>query len=547
MNFLWSKNFRNLETILFYLMLCAGVIPLFVHAYFVTLDGSAHLYSGVILKHLITGDVPLFRDLFQINNFPIPNWTSHFLFAVFSTFLPGYLTEKAVIFIYLFFTPIIFRKLVLHLTPENRIFSWLMILFVHNQNFYFGFFNFSFGILFFFLTVYYYYKYCETIHLKQIVILAFLFLATWFSHLFPFLISLAVILILSVAKIVKCHSGGGLLLSDIRKNLRNTLLIVLAALPSLVLTVLYITRVDSVHDAPRPDLDQLFKWISEIRPLLAISTGSPWISYTRLLFLLFLIMAVTHFVIWLKKSVKKSGDDLVIAGTWEAAPLIWFLFSVSFLLLYLLLPNAILLTERLILFFFLFLITWLAILKYPKWLHALAFVAMILFHIAFTKMYTKTIGELSEEIVLMKEAVKDVDPGTLLLTLNYNENWLHSHTAGYAGIDQSAVVLENYEAGLAWFPVRWNTTIYNISFLNEWGVENKKVACEKYINSDDPDIFSITSNEGRIKPVEYVLLICSPARIETTVPVCQLDILGKRYTLRHQNNFCTLYSLPVND
>lgn len=543
MNFLSLKIVRNLETLLFYLMLFAGIIPLFSHPYFVTLDGPAHLYSGIILRHLLTGDNPLFHDLFQINNFPVPNWTSHFLFALFSSFLPAYLTEKAVLFIYLFFTPVIFRKLVLHLAPENRIFSWLMILFVHNQIFYFGFFNFSFGILFLFLTVWYCYKYCDTVRIREIIFLAFLFLCTWFSHLLPFLVSLAVVLILSWTRTVRQNPEGGLLLPDIGKHTRNTLRIALAALPSLILTLLYMGRVDSVHEAPRPDLDQLFQWIADIRPLLALGTGAPWKIYTRLLFLLFLLMVVTHSFLWLKKSVMKRGDNLLVSGTWKIAPLLWFLFSMGFLLLYLLLPNAILLTERLILFFFLFLITWLAILKYPGWIHALAFAFIIFFHVVFTKMYHHNIGGLSGEIVLMKEAVKKAEPNTLLLTLNYHDNWLHAHTSGYAGTDHPVVVLENYEAGLAWFPVRWNTSRYQIGFLNDWGVENKKAACEKYINPVDPEIFAITSLEGDVRPVENVLLTCMPSQIEALVPACQREILAKSYTIKHQNDFCTLYTL----
>jgi hypothetical protein len=213
------------------------------------------------------------------------------------------------------------------------------------------------------------------------------------------------------------------------------------------------------------------------------------------------------------------------------------------LVLYLLLPNAILLTERLILFFFLFLITWLALLKYPKWLHVAALVVLPLFHLLFTGMYYKTLGELSDEIVLMKEATRDVKPGSLLLTLNYKDNWLHAHTSGYAGTDQPVVILENYEAGLAWFPVRWNTGHYQIGFLNDWGIDNKNVACEKYIHPGDSTIFSIAAPDGQLKPVDYVLLNSSPEQMDTLVPPCQLDILRNRYTLLHQNRFCSLYSL----
>ena len=74
-------------------------------------------------------------------------------------------------------------------------------------------------------------------------------------------------------------------------------------------------------------------------------------------------------------------------------------------------------------------------------------------------------------------------------------------------------------------------------------MENKKAACEKYINPVDPEIFAITSLEGDVRPVENVLLTCMPSQIEALVPACQREILAKSYTIKHQNDFCTLYTL----
>lgn len=87
------------ESFLFWLLLLAGLIPLMTHRFFVTLDGPAHLYSGLIIKSLLFDPHGAIGRLFTINPFPVPNWTSHFLFTLFGTFLPGYLTEKAVIFL----------------------------------------------------------------------------------------------------------------------------------------------------------------------------------------------------------------------------------------------------------------------------------------------------------------------------------------------------------------------------------------------------------------------------------------------------------------
>jgi hypothetical protein len=537
------KLIRYFETILFYIVVIAGMIPLFAHKYFITLDGAAHLYNGILIKTLIAGNYQNINDIFQLNPFPVPNCLVHYLFALFSTVLPGFLTEKAVLFLYLFLTPIIFRKLVLHLAPGNAIFSWLMVLFVHNQNFYFGFFNLMFGILFLFLAIFYFYKYCGQIKLKQIFILAILFLLSYFSHLFTFLISLAVLAVLSLGMVSVEPAQQGLKISGIRKNLVNTLKIIIAALPAIILTLLYLIRIDSVENAPRPELKLLFEWIFDIRPLLAISYGFPWKSYTYLLFLLFLVMLITHLVSWIRKYSRKQGDSIIFSGRISITALIWSMFAVGFLLLYLILPNAILLTERLILFFFLFFITWLAILKYPKWVHIVAFVVILTIHFVFTKMYFNTIGELSKEIVELKESVNKVETGSILMTLNYNDNWLHAHTSGYIGCDKPVAVLENYEAGLAWFPVQWNQHHYQLGFLNDWGVDNKKIVCDKYLQPEAPEIFSLKGNDNRIMPVPYILITGNMEKNRDNFPPCLTRILEKSYTMIDHNNFCTLFKL----
>jgi hypothetical protein len=538
-----SKSFKYAETFLFYLMVVAGIIPLLAHKYFVTLDGPAHLYNGILIKSLLAGNCPAISEIFRMNPFPVPNCFSHCLFALFSTVLPGYLTEKVVIFLYLFFTPVIFRKLVLHLAPGNAIFSWFMVLFVHNQNFYFGFYNLMFGILFLFLIIFYFYKYCGEIRLKQIIILAVLFLLTYFSHLFTFFISLAAVLVISLGMVTTERTQDGMKISGIRIHVSNTVKVFLAALPALVLTLLYLFKIDSVEQGVRPELKELVEWIFNVRPLLAISYNPNWRVYTQLLFFLFVLMLLTHSVLWIWKYSRKEGNSIIFKGKIHRQALIWFGFTTAFLLLYLILPNAILLTERLILFFFLFLITWLAILHYPKWIHFLSFITVVTVHYVFTGMYYKTEGELSGDIVKLKETVSQVEEGSLLLTLNYNDNWLHVHTTGYIGCDKPMAVLENYEAGLAWFPVQWNLTHYQLGFLNEWGVENKKVLCDKYLQPEAPDIFSLKGNDNHIVPIPYILITGNLETNKDNFPPCLLKILDTSYTTLEHNNFCTLFRM----
>lgn len=531
------------ESFLFWLLLLAGLIPLMTHRLFVTLDGPAHLYSGLIIKSLLFDPHGAIGRLFTINPFPVPNWTSHFLFTLFGTFLPGYLTEKAVIFLYLFFTPLIFRKLVLFLRPENRILSWTMILFVHNQNFYFGFFNFSFGVLFMFLTLWVYLGIFRNEKKLHFLLLAILFLVLYFSHLMVFLVTLALILLLSAHPLAFSAGHGGLKISGGSKAAGSLLRTGAAALPAVILTVMFLAGTDPLDENPeRHSFSLLVKWVTAIRPLLALRYGFPWKSYTYLLFGVFLVMTITAAVIRYRnyRTKKRTSPEELTFFRLSPAPL-FTLFSLGSLALLFILPNTILLSERLILLFFLFLITTLALFRYPRWIHYTLAMAVIVLHISFTRMYTYTLGDYSENAGFVEEVAGAADPGALLLPLNYNEKWIYMHISGYAGTRHSPAVLENYEAGLSWFPVRWNHDYYETRFLDRSDASNTLHLCDNYIHPDLPATFSLKRKDGTPEIIPYILVIRPSDGEPPDIPPCARKILDASYTAVRENNFCILF------
>lgn len=533
----------RMESLLFWLLLLAGLIPLMSHRFFVTLDGPAHLYSGMIIKSLLFDPHGTIGRLFTINPFPVPNWTSHFLFTLFGTFLPGNLTEKAVIFLYLFFTPLIFRKLILFLRPKNRVLSWTMILFVHNQNFYFGFFNFSFGVLFMFLTLWVYLAILRNQKKLHFLLLALLFLALYFSHLMIFLVTLALIFLLSACPLALSGGRGGLTISGGKRTARNLLRAGAAALPAVILTVMFLAGTNPLENHPeRHSFSQLVEWVTAIRPLLALRYGFPWKSYTYLLFGVFLIMTITAAAIRYRdyRVKKRTSPEEPILLRLSPAPL-FALFSLGSLALLFILPNTILLSERLILLFYLFFITTLALFRYPRWIHYTLASVIIILHISFTRMYTYTLGEYAENATFVEETAREAEPGALLLPLNYNEKWIYMHISGYAGTHHSLALLENYEAGLSWFPVRWNHDYYETRFLDRSDASNTLHLCDNYIHPDLPATFSLTRNDGTPEIIPYILVILPGDKTSPQIPSCARGILDASYTAVRENSFCILF------
>ena len=153
------------------------------------------------------------------------------------------------------------------------------------------------------------------------------------------------------------------------------------------------------------------EWILDIRPLLALRYGFPWKMFTTVLFLFLMVMTFIQGRViagFIRKNERK--ENLTVEN--RAFQTLCFLSTTGFLVLYLLLPNTMLLSERLVLFFFLSLITWLASGKYPRWTHKAAVVILVVVHIAFTRMYMYT-----EKGYSMK--VRNIfQPGTMETQLN---------------------------------------------------------------------------------------------------------------------------------
>jgi hypothetical protein len=53
---------------------------------------------------------------------------------------------------------------------------------------------------------------------------------------------------------------------------------------------------------------------------------------------------------------------------------------------------------------------------------------------------------------------KNIKEKSVVLPINMSENWLEGHFSNYIATDKEIVLLENYEASLGWFPLKWHPT-----------------------------------------------------------------------------------------
>lgn len=537
------------EKAFFVFLIIIGLVPLLFTKYYLTLDGPAHIYNGNIIKELILGNHTEFSNLFKLNSLPVPNWISHFLFACCNIIFPDYISEKLVLGSYLILFPLFFRKIVLWFTPQNYILSYLGILFAHNHLLYLGSYNLIFAIAFFFITCFYILKNVTILEFKQIALLAGLFLLVYFSHILILLVTFSIAIILPIAILKNEKSENGFIITNWNLFFIKLKVVFLAMIPALILTVNYLLHVDSLEKAGRLDLNLLIDRFIDIRPMLTLCMCKPWNIFTHILFGVFILMIVTNVFILIKRSVSFDQGNLNLNIPNPRFSLMWFLLFFAFLLLYLIVPNANILPERLIILVYIFMGFWLATQTYPRWLLNLFLVVLVTTHITFAVLHTKHMRVTSRQIEQMHEITEYVEPGSLLLTFNYahQQNWLHMHSSGYFGSDKPIAVIENYEGQLKWFPVSWNLEgAYELAPINVWAADNRKMINKFYLHSENPDFFTLPRKNGSSQIIPYAVIFGKVTDEKEDNYLKIMSILDKSYSLTFQNDFCKLYKILDN-
>lgn len=531
-------KFIRVEKYVFFLIAILNLLPVLIGKYYPTMDGAAHLYNSNIIIELLFGSNNQFETFFNFNKVLVPNWIGHFILSFFNLFLPAFLAEKILLLTYLIGLPYAFRLLIKTIKPENIEFSYLIFPFCYSFPFILGFYNFSIAIVLMLITLNFWLKTNNTVFsLKKTLIISLLFTLVFFSHVFIFSL---VLFFIGLNILYNAFYQSIFNKKEIKILIKEALgkcwlLLIAAFIPLLLFCFYYFSTINSIRHYTFLESQELIEWIKQIRPIIAYNSILESV-YTKKIFYIIgalFIISVYERINLLKNSYNLSrkrsflseNKNILIKSDF------WIIATLTICILYFTLPDsdqvAGFFSVRFGLLIFIFLIIWISTQKISKWVIWLSIISIIYFNVRLNNYYATVIKNLNKIAVNCESAAEYIEPNSIVLTINYSDNWLVGHFSNYLGVDKPIVILENYELGTGYFPLQWkDNSIPNLLLDN---IDSGKLSCLQWK----------TNKSNSKKDIEYVFIL---GEISSEPDTCS-QIITNNYVLIYENESCSLYKI----
>jgi hypothetical protein len=460
------------EKTIFYFVLAINVFIILTVRFYPTMDGPSHLYNSNLINNLIFGKTNFISEYFILNKTILPNWIGFFILSVFNLFLPAWIGEKILLLLYLVGITISFRLLIKQLCPQNFGLSIFIFPFAYSFLFYLGFYNFCFSFIFLFLTIYFWIK---TYHKKGITkyfILFILVTLTYFSAILTFIFLGFCMGLFAVAFSISDYYQGKNLKQAIQKLARELLSLLIITLPGILWSYIFIKSTNFFPSNTKLSITELFKWIFDTRSLIVYDYAGDEILTRQFFHISIAIFSISAFIRFYNKGSffnfnKFRKSDLFLIPALICLILLFIIPNGS---------NAGMMSDRFCLLFYIFIIIFLSSQDLPRGIGNIFIVLIILFHLGLLmKHFNGEIKDLNKDASTIFAASKYIDENSIVLPLNFSDDWLELHFSDYLGIDKPMVILENYEATVSWFPVRWKyDELPNIKLVENNAVNDLK-------------------------------------------------------------------------
>ncbi len=113
------SQYYSKSSLLIVLLIVAYLFPIWLFDYFPTQDGVSHVYNSQIITEY-SNQTYQFRDYYDINWFPFPNWLSHISLTLLMFIFPPLTAEKVFLSLYIILFPLAIRYF-LNIETKSRL------------------------------------------------------------------------------------------------------------------------------------------------------------------------------------------------------------------------------------------------------------------------------------------------------------------------------------------------------------------------------------------------------------------------------------------
>ncbi len=450
------------KNLLFVFIVLLHILPFLFLNHVVTLDGAAHSYNARILKALLLNESNKINFYYSINNIIVPNYFGHILMLFFNLFFPVIYSEKLLQITYVISFLCSFRYFIRSLGIKNDFSIFLISPFVFSFFFFLGFYNFLFGIVFLLITTGYWIKNFYHSYHKNIL-LPLLFLATYLSHVFVFIL-LNVFVLSYLLQVFISQYFVTINKLNFTFYIKKIILYLLSSSLPIYLTFVYFSVQPAPIHVSYVAFSEKIQWLYNFRPLISFNFNTEK-RYTYLFLIGYIFIILYYGFVFTKRFFLKKDDVLkksIFKNFW--------LIVISFLLLFLLFFMydsdgwAGYISLRLA---FLVSFVWIVILISlfsdvgSKYILYLTTIYVLSVNIFFQSYHFKSLKNLSKEFHEIIKLSDFIKPYSTISYINLHSNWMLTNLPMYIGVNAPAILLNNYEANTNYFPLVWSETFNN--------------------------------------------------------------------------------------
>ena len=264
------QKLARLEAVLWPAIIAIGLIPIWTFAYYPSVDGPAHLALMQALTAYSDPARPAYQQFFELRTILIPNLFMHLSLGGLMQMVDPLTAEKLFLSAYLIAFPLALRYAARAFGPEAGFIGLLGVPIAHHALLTFGFYNTSFGIVFFLFTFGFWLRHSERGSLKALLGYAVLGLLCFLCHLSAVLMSVAAIALTTLSRSLAEVLRRRLPLQQVgQRFIGRALLPAIGFLPAIGLALDFLLSggratktVTQIADVSLPAIDRLLRFIT---------------------------------------------------------------------------------------------------------------------------------------------------------------------------------------------------------------------------------------------------------------------------------------------